>query len=311
MANPHLLQSDAIWTELVNRTPAFSQTMLDEMWSGLANTSPIQLLLAQMGSAQRKVLAIGTNGLRAIGANPSTWQNNLDTAQMICNALPNPYFKFLSLLHQKGLNQSLSLEDSIDSFLQAPAISDIDFHYFDELSTLYKHFYSAKQSPEGLGLGLAAIPQEVVTIMENSSLLSMRSLASSMLLQEHDENFLELGTTPSSITHFDIVLPETGASNKKGQRNIPVEVIATNSLHVYPNPARDVVNLEVVWPKSVASVTVQIQSAEGRVVLQKAFTTNAVISNLPLSVASLPKGVYVVSVSNDSGVTLQQKLVVQ
>jgi hypothetical protein len=58
-------------------------------------------------------------------------------------------------------------------------------------------------------------------------------------------------------------------------------------------------------------ITLKIVTMDGQIAKEEIRKPNFIIGNLPLSVASLPKGVYVVSVSNDSGVTLQQKLVVQ
>lgn len=73
---------------------------------------------------------------------------------------------------------------------------------------------------------------------------------------------------------------------------------------VFPNPAKDVVYLELESSKD-AKLTVFITTANGKIALQKTMTVVTGVNRLPLSVGSLSAGVYFVNIISEDGTKLK------
>ncbi|MGV3767494.1 MAG: T9SS type A sorting domain-containing protein [Chitinophagaceae bacterium] len=84
-------------------------------------------------------------------------------------------------------------------------------------------------------------------------------------------------------------------------RNLP----SGNSLHVYPNPARNTIHLQT---PAAGVYDVLITDLQGRTVLRNKFNSNGLMRvNLP----SLPGGQYYISSTDKNGVVVQQKTILQ
>ena len=89
---------------------------------------------------------------------------------------------------------------------------------------------------------------------------------------------------------------------KFGDRVVSTQAVTLSSTAVYPNPAGDVVNVSVG-----STSTVELANLAGQVVAAGASNGAGVVT---LNTASVPAGVYVVSVKSDAGVATS-KVVVQ
>ncbi len=98
-------------------------------------------------------------------------------------------------------------------------------------------------------------------------------------------------TTSASVT-IDVI---TGISNIS---------IAGSSFRVYPNPASDVINLDVNASSSGKSVSYKIINLEGQIIINKLIESN----NTSINVASFAKGIYTVAVTVD-GITSTQRII--
>ena len=208
------------------------------------------------------------------------------------------------------MNSSVNLDDSIAALLQSTAISDLEYSYFSQLGSLYKHYYNAMASPENFADALDNISSEVDSILENSDYFALRALASSILMKESGGDFPIVDTLPAGITQYDIVLYPSAQANKKNRRTIPEKVVEVNNLTLYPNPASDFVNLQFEWASQPETVEIKIIGIDGRVVLENTRRSNQVVGSFPLSLQGLANGVYVVTLESNTGESSQQKLVV-
>ena len=94
-------------------------------------------------------------------------------------------------------------------------------------------------------------------------------------------------------------------SDVKAVRTVAASTTGTNKL--FPNPAREVVNI-TIDPK-MANTVVMLVNQAGQVVATK--TANANSNLVTLEVSGLQAGLYVVKISNDNGSAQTLKLVVQ
>jgi hypothetical protein len=79
---------------------------------------------------------------------------------------------------------------------------------------------------------------------------------------------------------------------------------------VYPNPASDLLYVEMISNSEKVStkLSVEILELEGRLVLQQNVKSGYPINSI--STAELPQGVYLVRVSDESGLKYQERLVI-
>lgn len=81
-------------------------------------------------------------------------------------------------------------------------------------------------------------------------------------------------------------------------------------VNVFPNPANDYAEITFTAPKS-QSTRLSIIDLQGKVALQESFTTYAGENRMKINIASLPQGVYIVSLSGDWGNVNKRLVVVQ
>jgi len=77
-------------------------------------------------------------------------------------------------------------------------------------------------------------------------------------------------------------------------------------LKVYPNPAKDIVNLTM---ENVAIQSVAVMGIDGKTLLNVAVPAND--GNYPLDISSLPSGIYILNITTPNGKTISKKLMVQ
>ena len=84
--------------------------------------------------------------------------------------------------------------------------------------------------------------------------------------------------------------------------------MANNGLNVYPNPAKDNVNINLQVLESNSNVTVNIVDMLGKVVMTESF--NPAFENFNMNTANLNKGIYIVKVINGSSIS-SSKLIIE
>lgn len=128
---------------------------------------------------------------------------------------------------------------------------------------------------------------------------------------EGNINFLEVSENLVTSSHFDIVVYPGTASNKKVWKSIPEKVQQYGSLSAYPNPTVGNTNLDYQFAQNPEEITIQVLSADGRLVMQHKVKTNQTFGSLPLALNNLGTGFYIVTLSSKTGEVVQTKLVKQ
>jgi len=100
------------------------------------------------------------------------------------------------------------------------------------------------------------------------------------------------GQTTSAPVTIDVI---TGISNIS---------ITGSSFRVYPNPASDVINLDVSASASGKAVSYKIINLDGQVIINKLIESN----NTSINITSFAKGIYTVAVTID-GITSTQRII--
>lgn len=124
---------------------------------------------------------------------------------------------------------------------------------------------------------------------------------------------------PVAYTYMDLQ-PVNGKvyyrvkSNEKSGDAKYTSVVMLNSsketlISVYPNPAKDNLQIQVSNPEMYKRVTILIRNAQGKTVIQQ--TAASANGKIIVNVYSLATGMYVISVINDKGESLMDKFVKQ
>jgi len=100
------------------------------------------------------------------------------------------------------------------------------------------------------------------------------------------------GQTTSALVTIDVI---TGISNFR---------VAGSSFRVYPNPASDVINLDLYASSSGKAMSYKIINLEGQIIINKLIENN----NTSINISSLAKGIYTVAVTID-GITSTQRII--
>lgn len=85
-------------------------------------------------------------------------------------------------------------------------------------------------------------------------------------------------------------------------------LLTNNGLNVYPNPAKDNVNINLQVLESNSNVTVNIVDMLGKVVMTESF--NPTFENISMNTSNLNKGVYIVKVINGNSIS-SSKLIIE
>jgi hypothetical protein len=109
------------------------------------------------------------------------------------------------------------------------------------------------------------------------------------------------------IVYNDDSVCTTVSNERRGVNSNSNTVLASNSIEgesiiTYPNPTDGIFNIEV--DKSYLNTTAQIYDVLGKVVFEQKITTQKSIFDL----SNLNKGTYIVSITNEAGVTYRSKL---
>jgi len=73
------------------------------------------------------------------------------------------------------------------------------------------------------------------------------------------------------------------------------------SVNIYPNPASDIINIQV---ENGDATNIEIYDMQGKIVLQDLLNGN----NTSLNVSSLTNGLYILSLKNEQNQTVQKKI---
>jgi hypothetical protein len=101
-------------------------------------------------------------------------------------------------------------------------------------------------------------------------------------------------------------------SNEKSGEKKYTAVVKLNSsketlISLYPNPVKDNLQIQVSNPDSYKRATILIRNAQGKTVLQQIASSTA--GKMNLNVSSLAAGMYVITVTNDKGESVNDKLI--
>lgn len=172
-------------------------------------------------------------------------------------------------------------------------------------------YYGALNSVEPYSVALTPYVDDLEDIMLNSPSLSLRALASAVLMQEGHLNFPEVSENLVASSHFDIVVYPGAVSNKKVRKAIPEKVQQYGSLSAYPNPTVGNTNLDYQFVQNPEEITIQVLTMDGRLVMQHSIKTNQPFGSMPLPLNNLGTGFYIVTLSSKAGEVVQTKLVKQ
>ena len=79
-------------------------------------------------------------------------------------------------------------------------------------------------------------------------------------------------------------------------------------VNVFPNPAQDILNIQVLNDKS-ADASVRILTIDGKEMMDKSFQVVDGLQTVSLNVARLPVGMYFVKVSTEEGIVVEKVMI--
>ena len=143
-----------------------------------------------------------------------------------------------------------------------------------------------------------------------------------------DDNTSGLGWFIDDVTLMDMknyqgvacVTTDEGDNNctsveERGTAVQPDGVVATKDLfktnmevNVFPNPAQDILNIQVLNDKS-ADASVRILTVDGKEMMDKSFRVVDGLQTMSVNVAGLPAGMYFVKVSTDEGIVVEKVMI--
>lgn len=119
-------------------------------------------------------------------------------------------------------------------------------------------------------------------------------------------------TAYRSINHHPgrntVQLPNIGSTGKPTIGNSTTPIAKTlEGFLVYPNPAKDQINISVATPKTATVITAQVYSYTGKILQQQkqSIVTNTTQrQNVLMNISNLSSGLYTVVLLDDKGNTL-------
>lgn len=183
-------------------------------------------------------------------------------------------------------------------------ISNLDGVSFIEASKSSLHFiYGADQFCASPAVTVTVNPTPVVTIIENNSILTATPAFPGATYQWYLNGNPIVAPNPSDptieiTTSGEYSVEVTSADGCVGTAfytsTLLVDELTTNAVYLFPNPAKEVVNIDFGYTTDQTEVVVMHQT--GRIVL----TTNvASVKEASLDVSQLATGVYNVTITND------------
>lgn len=77
------------------------------------------------------------------------------------------------------------------------------------------------------------------------------------------------------------------------------DILATAKVEIYPNPAKEKLNVTFDWQLDRAETTLNIMDAQGKVVMAKQFSIKKGFNEMNLNVSLLPQGAYMIEVRGE------------
>jgi len=104
-------------------------------------------------------------------------------------------------------------------------------------------------------------------------------------------------TTSAPIT----ISPTTGIN----------EITANTSISIYPNPASDIVNIEINTTEQIVNATYAIYDVIGNMVSNKKIGTLSGTYSDKIDVSTFAKGLYIIKISSNGGLASTKKIIIQ
>jgi hypothetical protein len=88
--------------------------------------------------------------------------------------------------------------------------------------------------------------------------------------------------------------------------NLPEEIL---EIMVYPNPAKDQININILTGKEPGELQVKIYNVQGKLVMQQDQNLNSKLSRLSLNISTLNQGIYILHLHSDN-VSVKKRLMI-
>ncbi len=122
-------------------------------------------------------------------------------------------------------------------------------------------------------------------------------------------------TTVSGLTEgtytFELEVTDNNRSTGKDRVTVIVKDLATAKLSLYPNPVRDVANLQIESKIESSPTAITVYDLNGRVLLRDEFQRTQRIVTKQLDMSRYPNGTYLIKVTSDSDTPMTIKMLKQ
>ncbi|TVQ81444.1 MAG: T9SS C-terminal target domain-containing protein, partial [Flavobacteriales bacterium] len=276
--NPQSYLNQAIWDEVLNRTPPLPQFMIDDILNGTNTIGAKQLLQARIVGKQLQAEQLANALIGHLGEEYASGEflAAVDSALVIYDLMdmPHYYLQKALLLHAEGLGGEA---DALDAMVEHSAVGEgLLKAEFEAIKEVYEIIFTIEDS---LNSGQIAALKAIESGNENAAaatahfILALEGLEDSLLVDP---------------TYFPSVSPP----NKRMTKNPSViEKVSLNHLHLYPNPASNFTTLQYQTMGVGGKTTIQILDVSGKVVYTSFFEAKVEGAEL-ISLPTLASGMY-------------------
>ncbi|MCC5918184.1 MAG: T9SS type A sorting domain-containing protein [Cryomorphaceae bacterium] len=296
--NPESYINQAVWDEVLNRTPPLPQFMIDDILNGSDYIGAKQLLQARIVGKQLEAERMANQLIDMLGEDYASGEllTAVDSAIAIYDLMdmPHYYLQKALLLHAEGLS---GVSEALDDMVEHPAVGNGFLKdEFDAIKEVYEIIFAKDDT---LSSGQIAALKAIESGSQNAAaatahfMLALEGLQDSLLV---DPTYYPMGSPPHK---------------RNVQDPAKVEKKSPNHLRLYPNPANDFTTLHYQTTGIGGKTTYQIFDMSGRVVCASSFEAKVEGAEL-IELPSLATGMYVLKLFRENGELLgTEKLQIQ
>lgn len=298
--NPESYINQAVWDEVLNRTPPLPQFMIDDILNGSDYVGAKELLQARISGKQLEAEQLANALISYIGEEYKKGEMPfaVDTALAIYDMMdmPHYYLQKALLLHAEGRS---GVDDALDAMVEHAAVGQEMLMYeFEALKEVYEVVFSIEDT-------LNASQIATLKALENGNESTASVMAHFLLsLEGHEDSLL---VDPTYIPNASpphkrfAVQPDSKEKDKT----------ALNRFRLYPNPANAFTTLHYQTTGVGGKTTYQICDMSGKVVHTSSFEAQVEGAEL-ITLPSLATGMYVLKLYREGGELLgSEKLQIQ
>jgi hypothetical protein len=255
VANPHSGRNPEVMNALLERQPAVSQQTITDVETGSQTITAKDVLEAEMAGISRSI-AHNLSGIQYhYVTDTAYWDTDSLTNLYSSRSEPNMVLQLAELYAQKGqFAQAQNVLTNADQtwWGEADVLAVMDAEQY------YNHIASAAQNGEGLHNLSTGVRENLINLQSTtpSSWVWHKINAVLMPYGQNDESYVE-------PVYF-------GGSNKtENNQNRPAQ--AANSFKLYPNPAKDYVEIHWDWFEQgiAGTLALSIYSLDGKLLYQE------------------------------------------